>query len=232
VVVPEKATLAGRTAARLVYALVRVVDLTLRYRLDDPAGAINTVRRGRVIFAAWHNRLALSMPVYRRLVGHGPEVRRMAAMVSASRDGGFLARVMELFGGQPVRGSSSRRGPQAVLEMVSSAERGYDLAITPDGPRGPRHVVQSGVIDVAALSGLPIVPVGYDLSRRFVSNSWDRFLVPCPFVRCVIRLGAPLHVPREATPAEREALRRELESRLAALTDLPTDSPGPAPAKA
>ena len=81
-------------------------------------------------------------------------------MVSASRDGGILAGILEQFGVKPVRGSSSRRGPQALLEMTTWAERGYDLAITPDGPRGPRYKVQEGVISAAQLTGLPIVPVG------------------------------------------------------------------------
>ena len=82
----------------------------------------------------------------------------MAAMVSASKDGGFLASILECFGVQPVRGSSSRRGPQALLELTGWAERGYDLAITPDGPRGPRYVVQEGIIALAQVTGLPIVP--------------------------------------------------------------------------
>lgn len=207
--------------AQLVYGLIRVVDASLRYRLDDSAGGLRTAHAGRAIFAIWHNRLALSLRIYQRFVLRPPESRRMAAMVSASRDGAILARVLELFDVQPVRGSSSRRGPQAVLELVSWAERGLDLAITPDGPRGPRYVAQTGVIDVAALSGLPIVPVGFDLSHRVVASSWDRFLIPLPCARCVARFGPALTVPRGPTDAEREALRRELETRLMALTDQP-----------
>ena len=84
----------------------------------------------------------------------------MAALVSASKDGGFLSGILELFGVQPVRGSSSRRGPQALLELTTWAERGHDLTITPDGPRGPCYQVQDGVMSLAQLTGLPIVPVG------------------------------------------------------------------------
>src|SRR5262249_17493705 len=112
------------------------------------------------------NRLGLALPLYRYyLARHQPE-RRLAAMVSASRDGGLLARILELFGVEPVRGSSSRRGPQALREMISWGERGYDLAITPDGPRGPCYTVQEGVISTAQITGLPIVPVSYRLNWK------------------------------------------------------------------
>ena len=82
-------------------------------------------------------------------------------MVSASKDGAFLTSILECFQVQPVRGSSSRRGPQALLELTTWAERGYDLALTPDGPRGPRYVVQEGVMSLAQLTGLPIIAASY-----------------------------------------------------------------------
>jgi lysophospholipid acyltransferase (LPLAT)-like uncharacterized protein len=140
------------------------------------------------------------------------------ALVSASRDGGLLARVLELFGVTPVRGSSSRRGAQALREMVAWGERGHDLAITPDGPRGPRYVVQEGVISTARLTGLPIVPVCYRLKWKICMKSWDGFQFPLPFTRCEVITGPALRVPREATDAEREALRQQLETGLRAIT--------------
>lgn len=211
----------GRVIARGVWALVRGVDATLRYRLDDPTNALATVRQGPAIFAIWHNRLALCLRVYERYIRRPQPTRRMAALVSASRDGARLARVLELAGVQPVRGSTSRRGAQGLLELVSWGERGLDLALTPDGPRGPRYVAQSGAIDVAAVTGFPIVPVGYDLSRCWVAPSWDGFLVPLPMTRCITRFGEPLRVPRGVADAEREEARRELEQRLLRLTDQP-----------
>lgn len=220
-VVPNHVTLGGRVIARVVWTLVRGVDATLRYRLDDPTNALATVRQGPAIFTIWHNRLALCLRVYERYIRRPQPTRRMAALVSASRDGARLARVLELAGVQPVRGSTSRRGAQGLLELVSWGERGLDLALTPDGPRGPRYVAQSGAIDVAAVTGFPIVPVGYDLSRCWTAPSWDGFLVPLPLTRCVVRFGEPLRVPRGVADAEREDARRELERRLLALTDQP-----------
>src|SRR4029077_6679252 len=87
----------------------------------------------------------------------------LAAIVSASKDGGFLAAILENFNVQPVRGSSSRRGRQAVLELISWAERGYDLAITPDGPRGPRYIAQEGATALAQLTGHPIIPASMNV---------------------------------------------------------------------
>jgi hypothetical protein len=142
----------------------------------------------------------------------------MAALVSASRDGALLARILELFNVQPVRGSSSRRGAQALRELVTWGRRDHDLAITPDGPRGPRYVVQEGVISAAQLTGLPIVPVAYRLSWKITFKSWDRFQFPLPFARCEVITGPALRVPREATTAERATLRQQLEEQLRAIT--------------
>lgn len=219
VVVPHEARWHQRLAAALVYFLIRAVAVTIRFRLEDRPGAFNNrTPEEKLIFAFWHNRLALSAILRRRYVLRFAPQRRMAGMVSASRDGGLLARVLEHFDIEPVRGSSSRRGVQALREMVSWAESGYDLAITPDGPRGPCYVVQEGVISTAQLTALPIVPVSYHLNWKIRSKSWDRFQIPLPFTRCEITVGQIMRVPREATDAEREELRKRLEAELRAIT--------------
>jgi lysophospholipid acyltransferase (LPLAT)-like uncharacterized protein len=139
-------------------------------------------------------------------------------MVSASKDGAFLAAILERFKVQPVRGSSSRRGPQALLELTTWAERGYDLAITPDGPRGPCYVVQEGIMSLARITGLPILPASYYLSWKYRPKSWDRFQIPLPFARCDIRVAKPIRVPRDVSDAEREKIRLELENTLKELS--------------
>jgi len=146
---------------------------------------------------------------------------RMAAMVSASRDGGLLSCVLKHFRVQPVRGSTSRRGPQALLELTTWAERDYDLAVTPDGPRGPREVVQEGVLALAQLTGLPVLPVSYRARWRYVAKSWDRFRVPTPFSRCDAEVGEVLEVEGDTEDTAREAARAELERRLRAMSDEP-----------
>jgi hypothetical protein len=201
----------------MVWAAVVGVDATLRYACEMPAATAARLARGPVIFAIWHNRLALSLRLHWHFVALHRRQRRMAAMVSASRDGGLLARVLELFHVQPVRGSSSRRGAQALLELTSWAEQGYDLAITPDGPRGPALVVQPGVVDLAAVTGLPIVPVTFVVSHKWVARSWDRFQIPLPFARCQARFGECVEVRRNAGAEMREAAREELQGRLRVL---------------
>jgi lysophospholipid acyltransferase (LPLAT)-like uncharacterized protein len=148
------------------------------------------------------------------MIVHRRYPRKLAALVSASKDGALLAAVLGRFGVEQVRGSSSRRGPQALLELSSHAKRGYDLAVTPDGPRGPRYIVQNGVIALAQVTGLPIIPVTCNTQRKICLKSWDGFQIPLPFSRCELILNEPIFVSRQADQAKREEHRSELQSRL------------------
>ena len=214
VIIPHKTKWHQRAGAWLVFAFIRTLSATLRYRWDDRSGYFDGAPPGPAIYCVWHNRLALCMIAYFGYVKKRNRTPGMAAMVSASRDGGFLTGILECFGVQPVRGSSSRRGPQALLELTTWAESGYDLAITPDGPRGPCYAVQDGVMSLAQLTGLPIIPFSYHAPRKFRARSWDRFQIPLPFSRCEMNVAAPVRVPREASDADREVLRNELERAL------------------
>lgn len=217
VVVPHDPRWYQRLAARLAYLAMRVWALTLRIQWDDRFFHPLDASGGPVICCVWHNRLGLTMEGY-RILRRAHRTQGMAAMVSASRDGGFLAAILECFEVQPVRGSTSRRGHQALLELTTWAERGYDLAITPDGPRGPSGVVNEGVISLAQVTGLPILPFSFHSHWKLRARSWDRFVIPLPFSRCEMRLAPMLRVPREATDSEREALRLELERVLNEIT--------------
>jgi len=218
VVVAHKTKWHQRVGAWLIYAVIRIVSATLRYRWLDRSDFINVPIPGPAIYCIWHNRLALSMPAYYCYIQKYRRTSGLAAMVSASKDGGFLAGILERFNVQPVRGSSSRRGPQALLELTTWAERGYDLAITPDGPRGPRYQIQDGITSLAQLTGLPIVPVALNLNWKISLKSWDRFQIPLPFARCEVCVGKLFHVPADASDAAREELRRQLETELRAIT--------------
>jgi len=216
---PKQARWHGRLAARAIWLTACGIASTLRWRLNDDSGLFRPGDSQRVIFAIWHNRLSLAMILYWRFIRGGTKTdRQLAALISASRDGGLLARVIELFGGHPVRGSSSRRGAQALRELVTAAQAGFDLAITPDGPRGPVYSVQEGIIVLAQLTGYPIVPVTFWLGWKKSLNSWDRFQVPLPFSQCHVQFGKAIHVPRESSPEQRATYRTTLESELRRLT--------------
>jgi hypothetical protein len=208
--------------ALTTWLAIRGVDATLRYRLDQPEATVAAMRRGPAVFYIWHNRLFLSLRIFQRFIRPHPQPRRsprrLAAMVSASRDGGLLARILELFEVEPVRGSTSRRGPQAMLELVSWGQRGFDLAITPDGPRGPKYVVQDGVVTAAKLTGLPVIPVCYRAEWKYQVKSWDRFQIPLPGSRVDVVFGLPLEFNDDASSEARDEARRVLQERLMALT--------------
>lgn len=214
VVIPHAPRWFHRLLAWPIFALVRTVSATLRFQWEDRSGFFEESPRGPAIYCIWHNRLTLSMAIYNGYIRKRSQTAGLAAMVSASKDGGFLAAVLECFSVQPVRGSSSRRGPQALLELTSWAEKGYDLAITPDGPRGPRYVVQEGAMSLAQLTGLPVVPVSFHSSFKLKARSWDRFQIPLPFSRCEVFIGKPLLVPRDASDSEREDLRKQFQKTL------------------
>jgi lysophospholipid acyltransferase (LPLAT)-like uncharacterized protein len=217
VVVPHQPTFLQRCIARLVWLSAHALAATQRPTFHDPFNTLATIAQGPVIFAVWHNRLALSMLTHRSIVGHHQPARRLAALVSASRDGALLAAILETFHIQPVRGSSSRRGSQAFLELTTWARRGLDIAITPDGPRGPRYVAHPGVIALARLSGLPIVPISFNLRHKRELSSWDRFQIPIPFCPYQLELGEILRVSAE-TDRPIEADQAELQKRLMAIT--------------
>ena len=219
VVVPNTLRWHGALAAAAAHSVTRLFDSTWRLNLEDADDTLAAIGNRQVIFSLWHNRLLLAPPSYRKFFLARQPHRRLAALVSASKDGAILARVMEHHGIQPVLGSSSRRGAQALRELTSWAKRGYDFAITPDGPRGPRYEVQPGAVMLAQITGLPIVPASATVGWKKEFSSWDAFKLPLPFSCCQIRIGEMVHVSRGADEIEREAARRTLQERMDALTE-------------
>jgi len=217
VVVPNPPSRRQRALGWVVANAMRLLAATLRYRVNGGRGPAKLLDEP-VIFALWHNRLGLCMKVYKSFVRPHHPHDHLAALISASKDGAFLATILQNFGVEPVRGSSSRRGSQALLELASWAERGYDLAVTPDGPRGPCYAVQEGVIALAQVTGLAIIPYSCQVDWKIRVKSWDRFQIPLPFSHCEMTFGEPIRVPREATDAERAQLGEQLRAVLLAGT--------------
>ena len=198
--------------------LILAIGSSLRWRIEDPNRLLMDRHSKPAIFVMWHNRLFLIPYLfwkYWNIFQRG----KVAVMVSTSKDGGYLVRVLERFNLICVRGSSSRRGNAALLEMTRLVEAGADAGITPDGPRGPKYQVADGVISLAQLTGAPIIPISYVLSRKIELNSWDSFMIPLPFGRATLRVGTPVNVSAAAGAEEREHKRLELETILKSLSE-------------
>jgi hypothetical protein len=146
--------------------------------------------------------------------------QRITVLVSRSRDGEFVSRVLQGFGVHVTRGSSSRGGAQGLLEIARQVRRGYHAAFTPDGPRGPRYEVQPGIVAVAKRTGAVILPVTYNARWKKVLCSWDSFVVPLPFSRVVVVYGEPIAVPANASPAVVQTKRQEVETSLRHITEM------------
>jgi lysophospholipid acyltransferase (LPLAT)-like uncharacterized protein len=213
-VVPHRLKWHGEVAAFAIFALLKTLSLTWRTKLVNEVEGV----RAPVIFSIWHNRLALCMKAYYGFGTTRWPAPGLAGLISASKDGALLARVLKYFRVSPVRGSSSRRGRQALLELTTLIEQGYNVAITPDGPRGPKYKVQEGIIALAQITGATIIPVSAKVDRKWAMKSWDAFQIPKLFAQCELHLNEPIRVPREVSDDEREALRAELERRMMEIT--------------
>jgi hypothetical protein len=166
------------------------------------------------IIAGWHGRSLL-------FVSH-PWPRPYWVMISQSNDGEMQSRIFRAFGFKIIRGSTGRGGARAAVEAIRALRNGEAIAMTPDGPRGPTQIVQPGIMTLAQKSGAPIVPAGLSATPRKIIRSWDRYLLPAPFCRCICIAGDPIYVPADASEEAVEAIRLRVQheiNRLTALTE-------------
>lgn len=190
--------------ASLIWITKRTMSIE---RIDEPRWEKEYPEKEGVIFAFWHNRLFL-MPY----AGRG---RRSVALISRHRDGELISRTVKRFGLESVRGSTTRGGREALRRMPDMIREGYDVGITPDGPKGPPYRVQPGAVQLARLSGRPVIPIAFASSRPRTFNSWDRFQVPRLYSKGVFIWGPPLWVHEDSDVEEK---RRELEKTMVELT--------------
>ena len=191
-------------------AFIRALHATLRIRHVDVGRIERLNDAGRnYIIAFWHAHLLMMI--------YAAFARPIHVMISQHRDGELIARTMGLFGARSLRGSSTRGGAVALKAMIRAARAGAILGITPDGPRGPRHEVQPGVVLAAQAAMIPIMPIVFVARRKTLLRSWDRFEIPMPFSRALFVYGNPLDVPRDATREDVERLRLALQDELLTL---------------
>ncbi len=203
------AALAPPAAAVAVRALGATLRLTeagvesMQALWEDPRPLIYAVWHGRILMVPW-------------LSARFERARAVRVLASRSRDGELVARWVARFGMSVVRGSSSRGGAGALRALAAAVRAGHDVAVVPDGPRGPRERLQAGLVVLAAVTGAPVIPLGFAARPARRLHSWDRFLVPLPFARAAVVFGKAATVPRDA---DREHARADLERALCEVTE-------------
>ncbi|RME87527.1 MAG: DUF374 domain-containing protein [Planctomycetota bacterium] len=162
------------------------------------------------IYGFWHQRMLAFIMTHK---GYGVHV-----MISSHRDGEIITQIIRRFGFDAVRGSTYRQGAKALKEMMEILQQGKDIAITPDGPRGPKYTLQKGIIHLAKATGLPIVLGSYGASACWKARSWDSFMVPKPFSRIAIVVSQPILIPSDISKEEFEKWRQKVEKMLREIT--------------
>ncbi len=206
-----KAPATQRLLARVLFLYTRFAYATTGWRLLGAEHVRPHIEGEPVIVAFWHERQPLMPMLWMRARREGSKAS-VHVLTSRHRDGRFVAVVMESFGMKNVGGSSSRGGAAGLRNLCGLLAAGDHVAITPDGPRGPRRVAQPGVAQIAALAGVKVLPCAAQSSRRICLSTWDRMVMPLPFGRAVIVCEPTITVSRdgweEALPEIAAAMTR------------------------
>ncbi len=201
-----------RLLAAIGSRLMRALLVTLRFRFTDRSRVMAKSPDKPLLWAFWHNRLFVMPYLFERYFPGRPG----AALTSASKDGEILAAFVRCFGIRPIRGSSSRGGARALVEMKRAIRDGYVMAITPDGPRGPLYHMNPGLVKLAQITGGFVLPVHVRYSRFWQLKSWDGFMIPKPFATVEIVFDTLHEVPPTADDAAFEKERVRIQEMLVA----------------
>ena len=199
-----------RIVAALAALLVRLWMMTMRIRMVTGDGQAHPVdpRVKRYVYAFWHE--TMLAPLATRA--------KAKVLVSQHADGELIAQVCKWLGVGAIRGSTARGGSQALLEMIRDEDQHTHLAITPDGPRGPRRELKPGLVMVASQTGMPIVLIGVGFTKAWRAQSWDRFALPYPFSTLVGVIGHPIDVPAELDRGQMQHYQQIVNDQLLHLT--------------
>jgi len=192
------------------YWAIKMLAWTMRFEEVHPEIPKEFLEKGiPAIGAFWHGRLLMMPIIYRG--------KKLSFLVSPHRDGQVVGKALKRFGFHPILGSTTRKGFSGFKQMVKAHRS--DIAIVPDGPRGPRHQVQIGVIELAKLTGRAVIPMTFSASTGKIFNTWDQFFLPFPFSKGVFIWGEPIYVDRNGDRNHLEGKRVLLEKRLNELTE-------------
>jgi lysophospholipid acyltransferase (LPLAT)-like uncharacterized protein len=193
-----------RAADLVFYLLINLIGLTARFEIIGWENHDKAEQNGGLpIYVFWHDRIFLTTYWWRK--------RRIVVMTSRSFDGEYIARFIQRFGYGAVRGSSTRGGVGAIIEMARLMRAGCTTAFTIDGPKGPPYVAKMGAVLLAKKSGHPIMPVTMALARYWKAPSWDRFQIPRPFTKARVYVAPPIYVAADADEQTLTAKRDELQ---------------------
>ncbi len=196
-----------RAADLAFYLVINLIGLTTRFEVIGWENHEDVTRSGGLpIYNFWHDRIFLTTYWWRK--------RRIVVLTSKSFDGEYIARFIQRFGYGAVRGSSTRGGVGAIVEMVRLMRQGCTTAFTLDGPKGPPYVAKMGPVILAKKSGHPMMPVTMALKRYWTAPSWDSFQVPKPFTSARVYVAPAIYVPADADEAMLAAKRDELQKAL------------------
>ena len=185
--------------------------LAFRHELDDPDNLLSTTTP--MIGLVWHNRLLFFPCSIKR-----KQLNRTVAVISASRDGQYISDLLSFFGIRCARGSSSRGGAHALREAIREIKNGNNVAITPDGPRGPAYVLKKGAIQLASETGAPILLTALNASKYWKLKSWDGFQIPKPGAKLTLVIRGFYHIPQNLDAESLEKYRLEIEEELNKIT--------------
>ena len=195
--------------------MLKLLGRTLRYEIEDRAGIVGKPVDKNFIGALWHNRLLIFPLVLRRFFSN----RRGAALISASRDGDLLSDAIRRFDYDVIRGSSSKLGATAVLQLGDVLARHGDVVITPDGPRGPVYEIGPGIVFLAQKTGAAVLPMNMEYSSCWRVKSWDRFIIPRPFSKVRVIIARPEPIRSTSSDEEFEAERLRLQNVMMSLVE-------------
>jgi lysophospholipid acyltransferase (LPLAT)-like uncharacterized protein len=187
-------------------AVVRVITATYKIKMINSEVERNILEKGRIpIYASWHQRFFPGITLF-------ASRKPISIMISRSRDGELISRIAHVLGWYPVRGSSSKGGRQALRKIKKLVREGYKVGHIVDGPRGPLGVVKPGLLLIAQATGMPIIPIIISSEKKWVFNSWDRFMVPKPFSRVIIRFCDEVCIPGKLSRSDFEEKRSQIEN--------------------
>ena len=190
--------------AAILAFFVKLLSLTYRVSYDDPCGWLEKESPWPSVVALWHNRIIFTASFVRKAM-----LQKMTVLISNSRDGEYITAFIRFFGLNVVRGSSSKGGIQALVDLINEVKKGHSVILTLDGPRGPKYSIHLGAIAIAQRQSVPIIPLSLNAESYWQARSWDNTQIPKPFSKVVFKVGTPLMLPADLPMEEAEQLVKD-----------------------